>query len=163
MLAVIGALVVGIGVGLAWSRTKAAPPAVSFMPVVVGPLGPLTDEVHIKGGADLKLSLSGSMLVGFRVLTFPPGAALPWHQHPGAAIVAVAQGQITEYNTSFAHCGPRVGPPGTLRWEPGNTTHTLINNTKAPVIVYVVSFDTAKFLRTPLIPESRPAGCPDVP
>ena len=36
--------------------------------------------------------------------TVPPGGSSGWHMHPGGAIVVVAQGQITTYESFGDHC-----------------------------------------------------------
>jgi quercetin dioxygenase-like cupin family protein len=170
VIAVVAAMGVGLGVGLAMAKSKtvakstAARPMVTFMPIALGPIAPFDDTVHIKGGGDLRIAMTGPpMILGFRRLVFPPGAVLPWHQHPGAALVAVAEGQIREYSETFVNCGPQIGRPGKVRWEPGDSTHTLINTSKADAVIYVLSFDAPAYVKKPLIPKPKPAGCPNVP
>ena len=74
-------------------------------------------------------------------ITFRPGEnddhdRIPWHTHPGPAIVAVAVGELTITNAS--DCVPRVYAAGQAFLDPGGTNvHRADNWGTEDVVVYV--------------------------
>lgn len=168
VLAAVGLICVGAGIGIAASKGEGAGPPIKFFPLATAPLAPFSGDVHLKGGGELRLSLTGrNTIFAIREVTIAPGAALPWHQHPGAAVILLAKGTLTEYNTAFPHCGPLTRTAPYSRFEPGDTTHMLVNNGKAEVVLMVASWDAPKVVKAGklIIPEPQPkrAGCPAAP
>ena len=74
-------------------------------------------------------------------ITFRPGDdddhdRIPWHTHPGPAIVAVAAGELTITNAS--DCAPRVYAAGQAFLDPGGTNvHRADNWGDEDAVVYV--------------------------
>ena len=74
-------------------------------------------------------------------ITFRPGNnqphdVIPWHTHPGPAIVAVAAGELTITNAS--DCVPRVYAAGQAFLDPGGTNvHRADNLGDKDAVVYV--------------------------
>jgi hypothetical protein len=168
LLAVAGLVAVGTGIGIAAAQGEGGAPPVKFFPIAVADLAPFTSEVQLKDGGKINVALSGGNTVfAIREVRIDPGAALPWHQHPGTAFVLLAQGTATEYNTAFPHCGPLVRTAPYARYEPGNTTHMLWNRGKKEVVIMVASFDSPKVIKSGklIIPEPKPnvPGCPNAP
>jgi len=167
VLAAAGLISVGAGIGIAASKGEGAGPPIKFFPLATAKLAPVTRLVHLKDGGDFRVSITGDTIFAIREVTIAPGAALPWHQHPGSAFILLAKGTVTEYNTAFPHCGPLTQTAPYSRFEPGDTTHMLVNNGNVGVVIMVASWDAPKVVKSGklIIPEPQPtlAGCPAAP
>jgi hypothetical protein len=168
VLAAAGLISVGAGIGIAASKGEGAGPPIKFFPLATATLEPFSGDVHLKDGGQFRISITGANTIfAIREVTVAPGAALPWHQHPGSAVILLAKGTLTEYNTAFPHCGPLTRTAPYSRFEPGNSTHMLVNNGKVGVVLLVASWDAPKVVKSGklIIPEPQPklAGCPAAP
>jgi quercetin dioxygenase-like cupin family protein len=86
-----------------------------------------------------------------------PGAAFPWHQHPGPVWVVVTKGTLTFYS---ANCDAAAYPAGSAFFDPGNLTHTARNEGTEPVEVlatYMMPADTGAAVT---LPQPAPTACP---
>ena len=69
-------------------------------------------------------------------IRFGPGDAIPWHTHPGPAIVAIMQGELT--NTNASDCIPRLYAAGQAFLDPGAPhVHRVDNLGTEDVVVHV--------------------------
>jgi len=89
-------------------------------------------------------------------ITFAAGAALPWHTHPGPALVTVASGELTLVDGD--DCGVRRYPAGASFMDPGQGhVHVGLNTTTAETVVYVTYLDVPVG-QSPLVVAPAP-GC----
>src|ERR687898_2948775 len=121
-----------VAVSFTPSRAQVPPP-----PILVEPLTPrsaFTDDV--RGQFRIKLEGHGTNVVHMHdpsntlvaKITVQPGAQFPWHTHPGAVIVNVAQGELVYVQAS--DCVERSYPAGTAFVDPGHgNVHTAFNPT----------------------------------
>ena len=143
-IAAVTAIVVAlVSVGLTPSRAQ-TPTA----PILVEPLTPrstFTDDVS--GQFRVKLEGHGTNVVNMRDpsrtlvarITVQPGARFPWHTHPGAVIVNVAQGELVYVSAS--DCVARSYPAGTAFVDPGQGhVHTAYNPTAGVTVFYATFF-----------------------
>jgi quercetin dioxygenase-like cupin family protein len=73
-------------------------------------------------------------------ITFAAGAALPWHTHPGPALVTVTAGELTFVDGD--DCGVRRYSAGASFMDPGQGhVHVALNTTTAETVVYVTYLD----------------------
>lgn len=114
---------------------------------VLTPRSEFTDDVHAKIGVTLEGEREGRTLkmrdpsrtVVVRV-TVPPGAAFPWHSHPGPGIFNVASGETVYVQAS--DCVERPYPTGTAFVDPGRgVVHTLFNPGDEPAVLLVTFFE----------------------
>ncbi len=94
-------------------------------------------------------------------ITFEPGDnedhdRIPWHTHPGPAIVAVASGELTITNAS--DCVPRVYAAGEAFLDPGGTNVHRADNWGTEDAVVYVTFLGIPAGSGPTIPVEDP-GC----
>ena len=66
---------------------------------------------------------------GSRRITVQPGAQFPWHTHPGAVIVNIAQGELVYVEAS--DCIERPYPAGTAFLDPATATSTPLSTAPA--------------------------------
>ena len=89
-------------------------------------------------------------------ITFAAGAALPWHTHPGPALVTVTSGELTLVDGD--DCGVRRYSAGASFMDPGQGhVHVGLNTTTAETVLYVTYLDVPVG-QSPLIPAPAP-GC----
>jgi quercetin dioxygenase-like cupin family protein len=89
-------------------------------------------------------------------ITFAAGAALPWHTHPGPALVTVTSGELTLVDGD--DCGVRRYSAGASFMDPGQGhVHVGLNTTTAETVLYVTYLDVPVG-QSPLIPATAP-GC----
>jgi quercetin dioxygenase-like cupin family protein len=162
-LAIGATAAIASGVTLAIAKTP--PPPITFTPIALGKISPLNENVPLKGGLNFKVTIAGTdTIIGFRKLIIQPGGVEPWHRHSGSAFGVITQGTVTEYRPDFPHCGPKTATgPGAAFFERGDIVHTIMNRGNIPVVLYVLSFDSPKFIKAPLLFRKRPKGCPPVP
>lgn len=105
----IAAMIVGV------QGVVAQPPPLQITSV----LGEIPD-------ADIKVKMKEPTVISQDTLTFQPGAATPWHYHPGAAFVVVGTGAITEQDADGCI---RVFPAGSAFFEAAGRVHRVSNET----------------------------------
>ena len=89
-------------------------------------------------------------------ITIAPGGALPWHTHPGPAMVTVAAGALTVVDGEG--CEARTYTAGTAFMDAGQGhVHTAFNGGSVEMALYVTYLDVPVG-QSPLIVASNP-GC----
>jgi quercetin dioxygenase-like cupin family protein len=89
-------------------------------------------------------------------ITFAVGAALPWHTHPGPALVTVTAGELTLVDGE--DCSVRKYPAGSSFMDAGQGhVHTALNTTAVATELYVTYLDVPVG-QSPLVVASAP-GC----
>jgi quercetin dioxygenase-like cupin family protein len=68
--------------------------------------------------------------------TVPPGGSSGWHMHPGGAIVVIAQGQITTYESVGQHCIVTTYTAGQAFTERANKPLIAVNQGSTVTISY---------------------------
>jgi quercetin dioxygenase-like cupin family protein len=90
-------------------------------------------------------------------ITFVPGGALPWHSHPGPALVTVTAGELTLVDGD--DCGVRVYGAGQSFMDAGQGhVHTAFNAGSVETALYVTYLDVPVG-QTPLMPVATAPGC----
>lgn len=117
------------------------PPAVEFLTPT---RAQFTDSVSMQirykhhGGGTNVLNLKDAGRTVVARFTLQPGARFPWHTHPGAVIVNVAQGELVYVQ---AHdCAQRSYPAGTAFIDPGHPHVHMAYNPTNGVTVLVATF-----------------------
>jgi quercetin dioxygenase-like cupin family protein len=88
-------------------------------------------------------------------VTFAAGAALPWHTHPGPALVTVTAGELTFVDGD--DCGVRRYSAGASFMDPGQGhVHVAFNTTTAETVLYVTYLDVPVG-QSPLVVAPAPA------
>jgi quercetin dioxygenase-like cupin family protein len=95
-------------------------------------------------GADV-LNLKDAGHVVMARIVIQPGAAFPWHTHPGPAIATVTQGELVYQQAS--DCIERTYGEQEAFVDPGNKVHTAWNPGGAETVVVVT------FLAVPVNPD----------
>ena len=89
-------------------------------------------------------------------VTIAAGGSLPWHTHPGPALVTVTAGELTLVDGDA--CGVRRYPAGTSFMDPGQGhVHVGLNTASAEMVLYVTYLDVPVG-QSPLIVAPAP-GC----
>lgn len=88
-------------------------------------------------GADV-LNLKDAGHVVTARLVIQPGAAFPWHTHPGPAIATVTQGDLVYQQAS--DCIERTYGPQEAFVDPGSKVHTAWNPGEQETVVVVTFF-----------------------
>lgn len=89
-------------------------------------------------------------------ITIRAGGALPWHTHPGPAMVTVAAGELTLVDGES--CEVRRYATGMAFVDPGQgRVHTAFNATGGETVVFVTYLDVPAG-QSPLVPARNP-GC----
>jgi quercetin dioxygenase-like cupin family protein len=89
-------------------------------------------------------------------VTIAAGGALPWHTHPGPALVTVTAGELTLVDGD--DCGVRRYPAGTSFMDPGQGhVHIGLNTATAEMVLYVTYLDVPVG-QSPLVVAPAP-GC----
>ena len=147
IFAIVGAIGITLAlIGIGPSPTRAQQP---IPPILLEPLTPrsaFTDDV--RGQFRIKLEGHGTNVVNMHdpsntlvaKITVQPGAQFPWHTHPGAVIVNVAQGELVYVPAS--DCMERSYPAGTAFVDPGHGhVHTAFNPTDEVTVMYATFFE----------------------
>lgn len=158
--------------------------ALAVAPVLFGGFGNRAQADHIPGhptivplarshfvdeiSAQFKLRLAGpkpqnviqvpnaSEVVVLRI-TFRPGDSIPWHTHPGPAIVAVTEGELTITNAGDCVLRPYAAGEGFL--DPGApNAHRADNFGDTDAVVYVTFLGIPPGL-APTNTNVQPASC----
>ena len=88
------------------------------------------------------------------------GGALPWHTHPGPAIVTVVSGSLGYQRAHHHHCVTTWYAAGTGFMDPGfGHVHRAVAQPNVGFDAYV-TFVTPTGTPNQTIPMSPPAGCP---
>jgi quercetin dioxygenase-like cupin family protein len=95
--------------------------------------------------------------------TVQPGGSSGWHSHPGGAIVVIAQGQITTYESVGGHCVITTYTAGQAFTERADKA-LIAKNTGSTVTIVIATFPNvpvgvANAQRTDL---PNPGTCPGV-
>jgi len=105
-----------------------------------------TDVVHVDDPTQMVMAR----------VTIAAGGALPWHTHPGPALVTVTAGELTLVDGD--DCGVRRFPAGTSFMDSGQGhVHVGLNTATAEMVLYVTYLDVPVG-QSPLVVASAP-GC----
>lgn len=88
-------------------------------------------------------------------VTIAPGGALPWHTHPGPALVTVTAGELTVVDSEG--CEVRRYAAGSSFMDSGHGhVHVAFNSGAAEMVLYVTYLDVPVG-QSPLVPVQGPA------
>ena len=136
------------------------PPGVTIVPLASGTTNPFVSDRTLGNGSIVKVSTCKDTGLAMQQETFQPGAALPWHKHPGAGLAIVVQGTINDYVQDGKGCKLFVVKAGQDRFDPGDNAHELVNHGKKPVILVAFGFAPPGAAEG-VIPVKRPPNCKD--
>ena len=139
--------------------TTPLPPVGGFVSQVLS-RGRFLDDIdmtfRIKFGATTVVHVDDPSDVVMARITIQPHSALPWHTHPGPAIVSVASGELTLVDGEG--CEVRPYSVGTAFMDEGHGhVHTAFNATDVETVLYVTYLDVPAG-QSPLVPAANP-GC----
>lgn len=104
-----------------------------------------TDEVAInirlqpEGRSEQLLKLDDPSRIAVARITIQPGAAFPWHTHPGPVLAGVEEGELIY--TYADDCIDRPYPQGTMFIDPGGgNIHTAHNPSPQEEAVVIATF-----------------------
>jgi quercetin dioxygenase-like cupin family protein len=140
------------GITLAVAVVALSPRAVGGVgpdPITAVPIGGertvLTDDVGIdirlgvEGREELLIEYSDASHVAVVEITVQPGAAFPWHTHPGTALAGLQDGELIYVYAD--DCVERSYPAGTMFIDPGgDNVHMAFNPSYTTAAVVVVTF-----------------------
>ena len=136
------ALVTVLGGALLYIGSAVAQAGLDFQPLAQG----LNFENHVRLKAD------GPSVVLTAKLGLAPLGEIPWHYHPGPAIVTVIKGTLTEYHANGC---VTQHPAGTAFFEEAGEVHKAVNASPTePGEAYVTFILPAG--TQPLIPTAAP-------
>src|SRR5580765_1941277 len=96
----------------------------------------------------------------FMRICVQPGAAFPWHTHPGAVVVNVKSGIFSLYDGDDLTCTGEVYGAGQAFVDKGHGhVHTARNESGSPVELLVLFLDVPKDAASPLTPVANPGNC----
>lgn len=105
-----------------------------------------TNVVHVKDPSDMVMAK----------VTIVPGGALPWHTHPGPALVTIASGELTLVDSNA--CEVRTYTASASFMDPGQGhVHVALNRGTTDMVLYVTYLAVPKG-QAPLVPVANP-GC----
>jgi len=111
---------------------------------------------RIKDGATKVVHVDDPTQMVMAKVTIAAGGSLPWHTHPGPALVTVTAGELTLVDGDA--CGVRRYPAGTSFMDPGQGhVHVGLNTASAEMVLYVTYLDVPVG-QSPLIVAPAP-GC----
>ena len=89
-------------------------------------------------------------------------ASTGWHSHPGASLITVTSGTITDYESDDPACKPQVYTNGMSFVDAGGShTHIVRNEGAAPATVITVQLIPAGATRR-IDAASAPPNCPNI-
>jgi quercetin dioxygenase-like cupin family protein len=155
LLLAVSAVAVGLTAGVV---VAGQPPRPVTTPVASGTLASAAHTMTIAHGA-VGTAASVAEVSDVRLVRFTlaPGGAFPWHQHPGPVWVIVTRGTLTFYS---ATCQSHAYPTGSAFFDPGNLTHTALNEGSEPVEIIATFLFPANAGSAASIPQPAPATCP---
>jgi len=158
--AAVAAVTLGISSGSSLTHQKSAvsAPPVQIAPLSAGRLLPTQLSRTMANGATLKISATGPIVAQSQRVVVEPGAAEPWHVHPGSALSTVASGTLYNYVQHGSGCRLQVVHAGESAFEAGSTPHTLVNRGKVPAVVYATVFTPVGASRGLLL-KPKPPTC----
>ncbi len=141
--------------------------AVLLVAAGIAPTALADHAVHVDGLSKVivddrvKVNRRGPSEVSTYRITLQPGAATPWHYHPGPHLVSIASGTVTVYE---ADCSTDIYPEGTGFFDPGKSwppqrrhVHTARNDGDSPAVLVVTDIrEPGELLRVDVPP---PASC----
>jgi quercetin dioxygenase-like cupin family protein len=147
-------------------------PARAAAPVTIPPVGGFASQVLSRGtfvddidvlfrlkeerGATTVVNVDDPSEMVMARITIQAGGALPWHTHPGPAMVTVTAGELTLVDG--AGCEVRRYTAGQAFIDPGQGhVHTAFNATGGETVVNVTYLDVPTG-QSPLVPVQNP-GC----
>jgi quercetin dioxygenase-like cupin family protein len=134
------------------------PPRPVAMPIASGtlasPAHTMTIAHSMAGTAASVSEISDVRVIRFELA---PGGAFPWHQHPGPVWVIVMRGTLTFYS---AACEAHPYPAGSAFFDPGNLTHTALNEGSEPVEILATFLFPANAGPAASMPQPDPGTCP---
>lgn len=96
-------------------------------------------RLQAEGREELVIALDHPSHVATYELTIQPGAAFPWHTHPGSVLVGVQLGELLYIYAD--DCVRRPYPAGTMFVDPGgDNVHTAVNPSETEDAVVVATF-----------------------
>ncbi len=97
-------------------------------------------RLKIKGRSRQFLRLPDPSAVAMAEIKVQPGAAFPWHTHPGPVIVTVKEGELTYVYAD--DCRDRTYPEGSAFVDPGyGNIHSAYNATDKVTVVMATFLD----------------------
>ena len=142
------ALLVGLFVGSALAAQPS--PSISF--AARGTIGHIDAENQ---GVEVERERGSADHVVAQI-TFPPGASIGWHKHPGVVLVTVASGRLQVFHTD---CERQVYKAGDSFYEEGDV-HLARNRGKVDTVIYATwVIPTATPADGLTIPVDPPEGC----
>jgi quercetin dioxygenase-like cupin family protein len=171
MFAVLAALIVAVLVAARSLSLDAKADHAGHSAISSEPLVPVSFPDEVDARFRIKLDTGGRQVINVRDLdhvfntkiTFEPGAALPWHTHPGPAVATIQEGALTVTNAS--DCVPRTYEAGQGFVDPGHgNVHMAIaadeDGNPVKTVVHVTYFEVPIVDGTPrpTIPVDDP-GC----
>ena len=141
-------------------------------PVTIPPVGGFASQVLSRGtfvddinvlfrlkaerGATTVVNVDDPSEMVMARITIQAGGALPWHTHPGPAMVTVTAGQLTVVDGEG--CEVRRYSAGQAFVDPGQGhVHTAFNAGAGEMVLYVTYLDVPTG-QSPLVPVANP-GC----
>lgn len=137
----------------------------------LSPRGEIIDEVAVRiglaveGRERLDLEVPEAGRVATARITVQPGAAFPWHTHPGPVLATVAAGELVYVYAD--DCVERPYTAGELFIDPGfDNIHTAFNPSETEEAVVMATFlnapegENGEGLTQPREPDQT---CPDLP
>jgi quercetin dioxygenase-like cupin family protein len=96
-------------------------------------------RLAVDGRAEQVIQLADASHVAVLEITVQPGAAFPWHTHPGPALAGVQRGALVYVYAD--DCVRRPYPAGTTFVDPGGeNVHLAFNPSETEEAVVVVTF-----------------------
>ena len=109
----------------------------------------------LDGGPTQVLNLRDPGHVVVARVELAPGAAFPWHTHPGPVVISVAEGELVYQQST--DCRKRTYGQQTALVDPGDIVHTAWNDGDVPTVLYATFYDVPAD-GAPTIPADRQDG-----
>lgn len=111
---------------------------------------------RLKEGATQVVHVDDPTQMVMARVTMAPGGALPWHTHPGPALVTISAGELTVVDGD--DCSARRYAAGQSFMDTGNGhVHVAFNDGSVEMALYVTYLDVPVG-QSPLVPTANP-GC----
>lgn len=145
--------------GAAAQDTGDAPPGPEI--TVLARHADFTDDItmsirrSLDGGPTQVLNLRDPGHIVVARVELAPGAAFPWHTHPGPVVISVAEGDLVYQQST--DCRKRDYGPQDALVDPGDIVHTAWNDGDVPTVLYATFYDVPAD-GAPTIPADRQDG-----